>query len=321
MGKMKKKLLICGSTGFIGRNAAEAFAADESFEVYGTYFKSKPLKSNRIKMIKADLTNKDDVSKAVKGKDIVIQAAATTSGAKDIVTKPYYHVTDNAVMNALIFRSAFEHKISQLVFLSCTTMYQSSDNPIKESDFDANEELFSGYFGSAWTKVYNEKMCAFFSKQGETKFTVARHSNIYGPYDKYDLERSHFFGATITKIMTTKEGGNITVWGEGKEERDLLYISDLIDFFKAAIAKQNSKLELVNVGYGKSFSISELVKKIITLSGKRLDIVYDKTKPSIKTKICLDCSKAEEIFGWTLKTTLDEGIKKTINWYKEYYEI
>ena len=213
MEKMKK-ILICGSTGFIGRNTAEAFAEDSSFEVHGTYFKSKPLKNSRIKMIRADLTDKNDVNTAIKGMDIIIQAAATTSGAKDIVTKPYYHVTDNAVMNALIFRSAFEQKISQLVFPSCTTMYQSSDNPIKENDFDANKELFSGYFGSAWTKIYNEKMCEFFSKQGETKFTVARHSNIYGPYDKYDLERSHFFGATITKIMTAKEGGKITVWGE-----------------------------------------------------------------------------------------------------------
>lgn len=318
---MKKKILICGSTGFIGRNTAEAFAEDSSFEVYGTYFKSKPSGNSRIKMLKTDLTNKDDVLKAVKGKDIVIQAAATTSGAKDIVTKPYYHVTDNAVMNALIFRSAFEHKVSQLIFPSCTTIYQSSDNPIKENDFDANKELFSGYFGSAWTKIYNEKMCEFFSKQGETKFTVARHSNIYGPYDKYDLERSHFFGATITKIMTAKEGGKITVWGEGKEERDLLYISDLVDFFKIAISKQNSKFELVNIGYGKSFSISELVKKIIGLSGKRLAIEYDPSKPSIKTKICLDSTKAREIFGWTPKTTLDKGIKKTIDWYKEYYEV
>lgn len=316
---MKKKLLVCGSTGFIGRNTAEAFAADGSFEVYGTYFRSKPLENAGISMIKADLTDKDDVLKAIEGKEIVIQAAAATSGAKDIMSRPHYHVTDNAVMNALIFRAAFEQKVSHLIFPSCTTMYASSGDPIKETDFDANKEIFSGYFGGAWTKIYNEKMCEFFSRHGETKFTVARHSNIYGPYDKYDLERSHFFGATVTKVMTAKEGGKITVWGEGKEERDLLYVSDLVDFFRLAIAEQSDRFALVNVGCGRSYSIDELVRKIIALSGKKLLVEYDKIQPSIKTKIRLDPGKAEKMFGWTPKTGLDAGIRKTINWYKEHY--
>ena len=316
---MKKKLLVCGSTGFIGRNTAEAFAADGSFEVYGTYFRSKPLESGGIKMIKADLTDKDDVSKAIEGKDIVIQAAAITSGAKEIMSKPQYHVTDNAVMNALIFRGSFEHKVSHLIFPSCTTMYASGEEPIKETDFDANREIFSGYFGGAWTKIYNEKMCEFFSRHGETKFTVARHSNIYGPYDKYDLERSHFFGATVTKVMTAKDGEKIVVWGEGKEERDLLYVSDLVDFFKLAISKQGEKFALVNVGGGASHSIDELVRKIIALSGKDLSVEYDRAKPSIKTKIRLNSGKAKELFGWTPKTGLETGIQRTISWYKKYY--
>lgn len=321
MKKMKKKILICGSTGFIGRNTAEAFAEDSSFEVYGTYFKSKPLKNSRIKMIKADLTNKDDVLKAIKGKDIVIQAAATTSGAKDIVTKPYYHVTDNTIMNALIFRAAFECKVSRVIFFSCTTMYQSGSRPVKETDFNPNDEIYPSYFGGAWMKIYNEKMCEFYSRISETKYTVIRHSNIYGPHDKYDLERSHVFGATVTKTMAAKDGDKIVVWGAGNEERDLLYISDLVDFVKLTVEKQRDKFQLFNAGYGSSISVKELVERIIKHSGKRLAIEYDSSKPSIKTKICLDSTKAKEIFGWTPKTTLDKGIKKTIDWYKEYYEV
>ena len=113
---MKRKVLVCGATGFIGRNIAETLAQKEEFEVYGTYLKSAPLDNSGIKMIRADLTNKEDVELAVKGMDLIIQAAATTSGVKDILTKPYIHVTDNAVMNSLIFRSAYEHKVGQVVF-------------------------------------------------------------------------------------------------------------------------------------------------------------------------------------------------------------
>lgn len=316
---MKKKILVCGATGFIGRNIAESLARKDEFEVFGTYLKSEPFNNPKIKMIRADLTDKEDVDKAVNGMDLIIQAAATTSGAKDIVTRPYIHVTDNAVMNSLIFRSAYEHKVGQVVFFSCTVMYQPSDVPVKETDFDANKEIFKSYFGVGWTKVYIEKMCEFYSRIGDTKYTVIRHSNIYGPYDKYDLEKSHVFGATVTKIMTNQDG-KIIVWGSGEEERDLLYVSDLVDFVDLAIAKQENKFELFNVGYGSSIPVADLVKKIISHSGKEVKMEYDLSKPTIKTKLCLDITKARNSLGWTPKVSLDEGIEKTLNWHKANFQ-
>lgn len=320
MEKIKRKILICGSTGFIGRNLIETFSEKDDFDVYGTYLNSKPLDNHKIKMIKVDLTNKNDVDKVIKGMDIVIQAAATTSGVQDIVTKPYYHVTDNVVMNSYIFRAAYDHRVSHVIFLSCTTMYQPSDIPVKEKDFNANDEIYPSYFGGAWTKVYNEKMCEFYSRIGSTKYTIIRHSNIYGPYDKFDLERSHVFGATMTKIMTVKDGGKIIVWGHGHEERDLLYISDLIDFIMLAIDKQNAKCELYNVGYGNSISVSNLVKKIIDCSGKNINIGYDLSKPNIDTKLCLDITKAKNMLEWSPKISLDNGIRKTMEWYVKHYK-
>jgi GDP-L-fucose synthase len=316
----KKKILICGAAGFIGRNMAEYFAKRDDFEVYGTYFDSEPLDSLGVKMIQADLTNKEDADRAVKGMDIVIQAAATTSGAKDIVTKPYYHVTDNAVMNSLLFRAAYEHNVSHLIFFSCTVMYQPGDIPLKETDFDANQEIYPKYFGVGWTKVYIEKMCEFYSRIGNTKYTVIRHSNIYGPYDKFDLERSHVFGATMTKVLTA-EDGKIVVWGTGEEERDLLYVSDLVNFVELAVDKQESKFELFNIGSGASISVTDLVKKIIACSGKNIKIEYDKSKPTIKTKLCLDASKAEKSLGWLPKISLDEGIKKTMDWHRANFKV
>jgi len=313
---MRKKILVCGATGFIGKNIVESFAKRGNFEVYGTYLKSKPLDNPRIKMIQANLTNKEDVHRALKGMDLIIQAAATTSGVKDVITKPYYHVTDNAVMNSLIFRAAHEYKISQVVFFSCSVMYQSSEVAVKETDFDANQEIYPSHFGVGWTKVYIEKMCEFYSRIGNTKYTVIRHSNIYGPYDKFDLEKSHVFGATMTKVMTANDGGKIVVWGTGEEERDLLYISDLVSFVELAIDKQESKFELYNVGHGSSISVSNLVKKIINCSGKSIEIEYDPAKPSIKTKTCLDITKAKNSLGWLPKVSLEEGIRKTIKWYK-----
>ena len=313
---MKRKILVSGATGFIGRNVIESLAKKDDFEVYGTYLSSEPIDNPRIKMMRADLRNKDDVNRTIQGMDIIIQAAATTTGAKDVITRPYHHVTDNAVMNSLIFRSAHERKVSHIVFFSCTTMYQSSDVAVKETDFDANQEIYPSYFGVGWTKVYIEKMCEFYARLGNTKFTAIRHSNIYGPYDKFDLERSHVFGATVTKVMTANNGEKIVVWGAGEEERDLLYVSDLVNFVELVIDKQESRFELYNVGYGSSISVNNLVKKIVTSSAKDLKIEHDLTKPNIKTKLCLDTTKAKNSLGWVPEVSLDDGIQKTIKWHK-----
>ena len=323
----KKKVLICGATGFIGRNVAEKFSEREDFELYGTYFNSKPFENSKIKMIKADLRKEKEVNKAVKGIDLVIQMAATTSGAKDINERPYVHVTDNAVMNSLLLRAAFENGVEHFIFPSCTVMYQPSDKPVKETDFNESQEIIQNYFGVGNTKVYIEKMCEFFSRLGRTKYTVIRHSNIYGPHDKYDLEKSHVFGATMTKVMNTlhacpamgRKPDVINVWGDGREERDLLYVDDLVNFIELAIDKQEKPYELYNVGLGKAISISDLVKKIKNKTGSNAKIEYDITKPTIKTTLCLDTAKAKKELGWEPKVSLEEGIEKTMEWYQKNY--
>lgn len=312
---MKKKLLICGATGFVGRNLVEYFAKKDEFEIHAVRFNRPEYKVPGVIWHKCDLRNPTEVENLVKDVDVIIQAAATTSGAKDIVARPYIHVTDNAVMNSYLFRAAFEHKIKHVIFFSCTVMYQSSEIGLKESDFDANNELHPRYFGVGNTKLYIEKMCDFYSRIGDTKFTAIRHSNIYGGHDKFDLERSHFFGATITKVMTAKD--KISVWGTGEEERDLLHAQDLNRFVDLAIQKQDTKYRLYNCGAGKAESVINVVKKIISASEKTLQIEHDLSQPTIKTSLFLDCSLAAQELGWKPEINLEDGIKTTIKWWKE----
>lgn len=314
---MKTKVLICGATGFIGRNIAQRLADRNELDVTGTYLRSEPYEYPGLKLVKADLTDPEQVFRLLQGFDIIIQAAATTSGAKDIVEKPFIHVTDNAVMNSLIFRAAYEHHVKHVVFFSCTVMYPSSDVPLKETDFDANREFYPSYFGVGWTKVYLEKMAAFYSRLKRTRYTVFRHSNIYGPFDKYDLERSHVFGATMTKVLTAPDGSEIVVWGSGEEERDLLYVDDLVSAVEAALERQQTPFELLNIGYGASIPIKELVAKIIAASGKKVSIKHDLSKPTLKTKLCLDAAKAEKTIDWKRQVSLESGIKLTMEWYRK----
>lgn len=312
---MKQKILICGATGFIGRNLTEQLSKRAEFDVHAVRMQRPEYACPNVTWHRADLRNADDIARVLDGVDIIIQAAATTSGSKDIVTRPFIHVTDNAVMNSLLFRAAFEHKVKHVIFFSCTVMYASSDKALKETDYDANRPLHPRYFGVANTKLYIEKMCEFYAGISNTKFTAIRHSNIYGAHDKFDLERSHVFGATVTKVMTAKD--KISVWGTGEEERDLLHADDLVNFVERAIAKQPEKYRLYNCGLGQAISIKQLVQTIVAESGKTLKIEHDLSQPTIKTSLFLDCALAKQELGWEPKVSLTDGIRRTLAWWQE----
>lgn len=310
-------ILICGATGFVGRNMLEYFGKDAKNKIRAVYnirppFNVSHLPAN-IEWVKADLRSHEAIEDTMEGVSCIIQSAATTSGAKDIVSKPYIHVTDNAVMNSLLMRSAYHHNIKHFVFFSCTVMYPTSELPLSEADYDPSTPLHPRYFGVGNTKLYIEKMLEFFSSISDMKTTAIRHSNIYGPHDKFDFERSHVFGATISKVMLAED--EVSVWGTGEEERDLLHVSDLCDFVKKTLENQVEKYRLYNCGLGNKISIKGLVELIIEKSGKKLKISHDLSQPSIKTSLFLDNTLAEIELGWKPKVELETGVQETLAWW------
>ena len=311
--KIAKTILICGATGFIGRNLVNYWAGKPNVEVIAVWHVRQPFETPPcVRWVQCDLRKPDEVDALVKGCDIIIQAAAATSGSKDIIDKPHIHVTDNAVMNSYLLRAAYDNSINNFIFFSCSVMYPSSKHPVKETDFTG--EIMPEYTGAGWTKVYIEKMCAFYASIGNTRHTVIRHSNIYGPYDKYDLEKSHVFGATITKAMLADK--KVTIWGAGEEKRDLLHVQDLLNFIDLAIENQKNAFGLYNCGSGKSISVGDLAQKIITATGKDLSLEYDVSKPNIPFNLSLDSTKAGIELGWKAKITLEDGISDAIRWWQ-----
>jgi GDP-L-fucose synthase len=310
------KILICGGTGFIGRNLVEHFAK-AGHQITATHMKRTPYDTpENVTWVHADLRDSKTVHELVSGHDILIQAAATTSGSKDIVSTPYLHVTDNAVMNSHLLRACYDENIKHFVFFSCSIMYGSQELPVTEDAFQGNIE--QQYFGAGWTKVYLERMCEFYAKLGKTKHTVIRHSNIYGPHDKFDLKRSHVCGATISKVQLAEK--ELLVWGDGNEKRDLLHIADLVNFVDLALEKQDANFGLYNCGSGQAISVNQLVKKLISLSGKELDIKHDSRKPTIDFSLSLDCSKARKELGWLPRIPLEAGLTSTIDWWRDHID-
>lgn len=313
---MATKILVCGATGFIGRNIVERMVRHEGEKVIAVSHNRAEYNFENIEWLQADLRDIDQVKRVLSGVDIVIQAAATTSGSKDIINQPSIHVTDNAVMNSYLLRAAAEAGVKHYIYFSCSIMYPSSETPIKENELNLNDEIENKYFGAAWTKLYIEKMCEFYSRHSNTRFTAIRHSNVYGEYDKFDLERSHVFGATITKVLSN-QSGTVSVWGSGEECRDFMYVGDLVSLVRKAIDHQKTNFEIYNASSGEYVSVKELIGRIIDITGRNLKIQFDETKPSIKSSPFMDSSKIERELNWTPATSLDEGIRLTIDWWNQ----
>jgi len=314
----RTRVLICGATGFIGRNLVEKMSRRDEFEVHAVRFGRPEYAVPGVIWHQADLRDVVAVNTVVKGMDVVIQAAATTSGSRDIVKTPYIHVTDNAVMNSLLLRACYDHKVGHFVFFSCSVMYQPRERPWREEEWDASQEMHLNYFGIGWTKVYVEKMCEFFSRLGVTKHTVIRHTNVFGPHDKFDLERSHVFGATVTKAMTSRDG-KLTIWGSGEEARDLLYVDDLVHFVEACLARQKAPYEMLHASAGRAVAVKDLVARIVAASGRTLRIEHDPAGPTIKTSFSLDNSRAFDRLGWKPEVSFDDGVRRTVEWWREAF--
>ena len=310
-------MLICGADGFIGRNALEYFKGD--YDITATLFTEPKLPPvEGIKYVTLDLREENTVKELFKdsGFDVVIQAAATTTGSKDVVERPYLHVTDNVVMNAWIFREATLNNVGHVLFPSCTVMYQPKEEAQSETDWSPSDEIYSSYFGVGNMKVFNEKMCDFYSRLGSTKFTAFRHSNVYGPYDKFDFDKCHVVPAFVRKVIEAEQ--ELEIWGTGKAKRDVIYIDDLIEFLSLCIKNQKNPYELFNCGAGQAFPILDLAKTVMKIQSKDLNIKLDETKPDIPTTVILNCDKAKEILGWEPKTSLEEGLSRTCDWYNSY---
>jgi GDP-L-fucose synthase len=311
----RTRVLICGATGFIGRNLVEKMSRRDDLEIHAVQFSRSGYVVPGVIWHQADLRDVAAVNAVVKGMEVVIQAAAATSGSRDIVKTPYIHVTDNAVINSLLLRACYDHKVRHFVFFSCSVMYQPRERPWREGEWDASQEMHLNYFGIGWTKVYIEKMCEFFSRLGVTRHTVIRHTNVFGPHDKFDLERSHVFGATVTKAMTSRDG-KLTVWGSGEEARDLLYVDDLVSFVEACLARQTTPYEMLHASAGWAIKIKELVARIVAASGRDIRIEHDPDGPTIKTSFSLDNSRALERLGWKPEVPFDEGVRRTVEWWR-----
>jgi len=266
-----------------------------------------------------DLTRQSAVEDLFKQErpDYVILAAAKVGGIHANSTYPADFIYVNLQLESNIIHSAYQSGVKKLCFLGSSCIYPKfAPQPMKE-DYLLDGKLEPTNEPYAIAKIAGIKMCQAYNRQYGTKFISVMPTNLYGPYDNFDLQSSHVMPALMRKFIEARKesASSATIWGTGSPKREFLFVDDLAD---AVVFLMNhyEDGEIVNIGTGTDVTILELANMVKEEVGFNGTIEFDSTKPDGTPRKLLDVSKINAL-GWMAKTPLREGIRKTIQWYLE----
>lgn len=301
-----KKVLLTGGAGFLGQHVAKELKKEKPASVFIPRSKDY------------DLRNQSVVKKLVNDFDIIIHLAANVGGIGYNQEHPAQLYYDNMLMGVHIIHEAYKAGVDKVVALGTICAYPKfTPVPFKEKD------LWIGYpeetnapYGLAKKMMLVQSQAYRDQYNFNTIFLLP--TNLYGPHDNFDPNSSHVIPALIKKFLEAKENNDeeVIVWGSGKPTREFLYVEDAAQAIVMATKKYNGGGP-VNLGSSFEISIKDLAMAISKIVGFEGKIVFDKSKPDGQPRRKIDTTRAEEEFGFKSTTTFEEGLKRTIEWYKK----
>lgn len=309
-----KKVLVTGGTGFIGSHVVEKLVRlNARVRVLDRVKKQWGDAAAAAQYIQGDCTDPEASHRACKGMDIVMNLAAHVGGIEYNRLHQATMLRDNAAIALSMIEAARRAEVERFLVVSSACVYPhdaSVPTPEIEGMRSVPEPTNSGY---GWAKRYAELLGEMYAEEFGMKVGIVRPYNAYGPRDHFDPNSSHVIPALIKRVMSGENP--VTVWGSGKQTRAFLYVEDFADGLIQAIERYPTP-DPVNIGTDEEVSIADLVRLIIKLSGKKVTVRFDRSKPDGSPRRNSDNTKAKEKVGFTAKTPLREGLGKTIQWYR-----
>jgi len=250
--------------------------------------------------------------------EFVILAAARVGGIAANSRKPASFISDNLSIQSTVIDTAYRFGVQRLLFLGSSCIYpRDCSQPILE------KKLLSGPLEPtnepyAVAKIAGIKLCEAYNRQHGTAYVSLMPTNLYGPWDNFDLENSHVLPALMRKLHEARLAGkpDVSVWGSGAPRREFLYVADLADAV-AFVMESTDDTSLLNVGTGRDISIARLVEMMASWIGFDGRLVFDTSRPDGTLLKRLDCSRLSQL-GWQAQTSLAAGISATYRWYLEH---
>jgi GDP-L-fucose synthase len=303
-----KRILVTGGAGFLGSQVVQQLRARGCEELFVS------------RSAQYDLTSEQKITEVLSGfkPEIIIHLAAVVGGIGANRERPGEFFYKNLMMGVQLMEQARLHGVEKFVAIGTICAYPKFA-PIPFTE----EDLWSGYpeetnapYGLA-KKMLLVQAQAYRNQYGFNAIYLLP-VNLYGPRDNCDPASSHVIPALIKKCCDALKSGQseIVVWGTGKATREFLYVEDAAKGIVLATERYN-KPDPVNLGAGFEISIHDLVHLIARLTGFTGTITWDTTKPDGQPRRCLDTSRAEQEFGFKATTAFEEGLRRTIDWYRQ----
>jgi GDP-L-fucose synthase len=247
--------------------------------------------------------------------EVVIDAAAKVGGILANNDFPYQFLMENMQIQNNLIDTAHKSGIEKFIFLGSSCIYPKfAPQPLKEEYLLTNSlEPTNQWYAIA--KITGVKACQSIRKQYQKDYVSLMPTNLYGPFDNFDLESSHVLPAMLRKFHEAKINNNsdVKLWGDGTPMREFLHVDDMA--YAVLYALENNLPDYIyNVGTGKDISIKELASTIKKITGHQGKIIWDAKKPNGTPRKLMDISKMKAI-GWEYSTELEDGIRKTYNWF------
>lgn len=249
--------------------------------------------------------------------DVVVLAAAKVGGINANNTAPADFAWENMQVQCNVIKCCHDYKVKKLLFLGSTCIYpKMAQQPIVEDALLTGplEQTNEAY---AIAKISGMQMCKYFKRQYGDNFISCMPTNLYGPYDNYDLKGSHVLPAMIRKFHEAKmqNAPTVELWGTGSPLREFLYVDDMADACVFLLENYEGE-QHVNIGTGKELTIKELAELVKKTVGFEGEIVWNSAMPDGTPRKLTDVTKLHEL-GWTHKVELEEGVKLAYEWFKE----
>jgi GDP-L-fucose synthase len=250
-------------------------------------------------------------------KTLVIHLAALAGGIGANRARPAEFFFTNLMMGTQLLHESWAHKVDKFVAIGTVCAYPKfTPAPFKEDNlWDGYPEETNAPYGLA-KKMLLVQAQAYRDQYGFNAIYLLP-VNLYGPRDNFDLETSHVIPALIRKCLVAKERRDpqVVLWGDGSPTREFLFAGDAAEGIILAAEKYNDSPP-VNLGSGQEISIKELAELIMRLTGYQGSLAWDTTKPNGQPRRVLDTSRAQECFGFVAQTPFEEGLVRTIEWYR-----
>ena len=308
------RVLITGAGGFIGHHLTK-YLVERNYWVRGVDIKEpeyEPTAADEFQLL--DLRYRENCLQATKDIDEVYGLAANMGGIGFIETNKAVIVRDNTLINLQTIEAARENGVKKYLYTSSACIYpgylqkEADVTPLKEEHaYPADAE--DGY---GWEKLYMERVCRHYTEDFGLDTRVVRFHNIFGPLGTYDGGREKSPAAISRKVALADDGTSIEVWGDGKQTRSYCYIDDYVEGIYRLM--QSEHREPLNLGQDRMISIDELVEIVSGISGKKIGMDYDLTKPQGVRSRNSDNTKLREVLKWEPSVSLEDGLEKTYWW-------